>query len=266
MLLSTKNQFQQLITTNEDFVFTGSYKDLTLKSVYQPIFDADDQAVGIEALVRINHASDGIIRPDQFFNSPDFSLEDKINVERLSRVIHIRNFAHSQYSQLNLFLNVLPSAGEFFALEDIRTSLLCKRLFSLGLVPKQLIMEVVEHDTRDEECLKHAMAKLSKCGFQIAIDDFGIQASNHERVERIKPDIIKIDRSLMLSYMQDDKLPLLKGLELAKRINAKVVVEGIETAQQLQAMKQLEIDYYQGYFLAMPQPIHLVNIESNNAI
>lgn len=262
MLLSTQTQFQSRVHCNDNLEHTAHYKHFHLRSVYQAIFDRDLQVIGVEALVRITDENKQCIRPDMFFDSPKIDLEDKINVERLSRVIHIRNFANSIHRDKQLFLNVLPSAGEFFALEDIRVDLLSRRIKELDLSANQIVMEVVEQDANDERCLKNAMKRLSDVGFQIAIDDFGMQASNHQRVEEIKPNILKIDRSLLLAYMGGNLEPLLNGLDLAKRVDAKVVVEGIETAEQLEAMKLLNIDFYQGYYLAMPQCLEMVNLHT----
>jgi len=265
MILSTKQQFVDCLSMNEDSQYIGTYKSLTLYSVYQPIFDADDNIIGVEALVRIEDSVKGTIRPDQFFQSHQIDFDDKINVERLSRVIHIRNFARSQYRHLNLFLNVLPSAGEYFALENIDSSLLSQRLKALNIENSQLVMEVVELDASNEDHLKLAMKKLSECDFNIAVDDFGVNASNRQRVERLKPDIVKLDRSLLISYMTGDQFPLLSAVKLAKNLSAKVVVEGIETQQHLDAMRSLDIDFFQGYFLALPEPLPAIyDDETNN--
>lgn len=255
MLLSTQQQFQACISTCEDGQFIAHYKSFTLRSVYQPIFNSSSQVIGVEALVRITRDNKNQIRPDLFFHSDTYLMEDKINVERLSRVIHIRNFAQSQYKHLRLFLNLLPSVGEYFAVQDMKTSLLHQRLNDLDISTSQLVMEVVELDACNETSLKYAMKNLEKNGFNIAIDDYGTRASTKERVTTIKPSIIKIDRSLMLSYMLGNQEPLLNAIQLAKDIHSKVVVEGIESQEQLDAMLLLNIDMFQGYFLAMPEPI-----------
>ena len=263
MILSNQHQFQECVSYSEEKQFVAAYKGLKLRSVYQPIFDRKNHTIGVEALVRINDEQQ-TIRPDLFFHSNDISLEDKINVERLSRVIHIRNFSNSKYRDLNLFLNVLPSEGELFALEDTRVKQLSNHLKVLDLAPNQVVMEVVELESSNNQYLKCAMAKLAAKGYKIAIDDYGMEASNRERVELLKPSIIKIDRSLLIDYMQGVTEPMLSGIELARKIKAKVVVEGIETREQYDAMRALHVDLYQGYFLAMPQPLEAVKCETSS--
>ncbi|MFM2586849.1 EAL domain-containing protein [Vibrio sp. TBV020] len=264
MILSTQQQFVDCLSMNDKLQYIGQYKELTLNSVFQPIFNAANNVIGVEALVRIKHTQQGCIRPDIFFHSDETPLDDKINVERLSRVIHIRNFARSKYRHLKLFLNVLPSAGEYLALENIDSSLLAKRLRSLNINNDQIVMEVVELDADNEQSLVDAMKKLNESNFNIAVDDFGVDASNRERVEKLKPSILKIDRSLMLSYMDGDKFPLLSGLQLAKKLGSKVVVEGIETKEQLAAMRSLNVEMYQGYYLALPEALEAVYCDESN--
>ncbi|MEF1288811.1 EAL domain-containing protein [Vibrio sp. M260118] len=258
MILSTKQQFVDCLSLDENSRYIAKYNDLTLTSVFQAIYDGADQVIGVEALVRIHHDQFGPIRPDRFFHRHDFTQEDKLNVERLSRVIHIRNFCRSEYRHLLIFLNVLPSAGETFALGNINSMLLSQRLKALNIDNSQVVMEVVEFDANNEDRLTKAIQNLAECEFKIAVDDFGMNASTSERVMRLQPNIIKLDRSLLLSYMKGSHEPLKIGLELAKKIGAQVVVEGIETGQQLSTMRALGVDFYQGYYLGLPQPLNTV--------
>ncbi|ARP40426.1 EAL domain-containing protein [Vibrio syngnathi] len=237
--------------------FIAKYQDLTLTSVYQPIFDSTMVQIGVEALVRISNTNGDTVRPDHFFHSDETSYTDKINVERLSRAIHVRNFAQSTVRHLNLFLNVLPNVGELFASEKVKDTLLAKRLQELNLSCEQIVMELVELNVESEERLKNAAHSLADNGFQIAVDDFGAQASTEQRVRYITPHIIKIDRSVMLDFENGDTGKMELVLSLANQIGAKTVIEGIETEQQLAAMQNLGFDMYQGYHLAMPKPIAL---------
>ena len=257
MILTDRNEFVKCISVDDQMQFIAKYQDLTLRSVYQPIFNANMQQVGVEALVRITNDDDQVIRPDHYLHSDKTSIEDKINVERLSRVIHIRNFAQSTSRHLQLFLNVLPNVGELFAHSNVSDSLLAKRLVELNLSPEQIVMELVELSADSEERLKAAACSLAENGFKVAVDDYGTQASNEGRVRHITPHIIKVDRSLMLEFEQGNAQPIEDVIALAKSINAQTVIEGIETEAQLELMRTMGFDLYQGYFLAMPAPIEL---------
>ncbi|MEZ9564483.1 EAL domain-containing protein [Vibrio artabrorum] len=257
MILSDRSEFSNCISMDSDRQFIAHYQNLTLKSVYQPIFDHSTTQVGVEALVRISNRQGEVVRPDQFFHSDETSYTDKVNVERLSRAIHIRNFAQSTVRHLDLFLNVLPNVGELFATKNVSDGLLAKRLLELNLSCQQIVMELVELNAISEERLKKAATSLAKNGFQIAVDDFGTQASTEHRVRYINPNIIKIDRSVMLNFENGEHLEMEKALKLANQIGAKTVIEGIETPEQLAAMQSLGFDMYQGYLLAMPKPVDL---------
>ena len=214
MVLTDKQQFLDCIHYDEGGEYYARYNGLTLRSVFQPIFDKQHQVVGAEALVRIFTQHHTQIRPDLFFHSETFADDDKLNVERLSRAIHIRNIPHHR-----------------------------------------VVMELVEIESGDEGMLQMATEKLVANGFQIAIDDFGCKASTPERVAMLRPNIIKLDRQLLLDFMAGDCCGLLAGVQLAQKTGAHTVVEGIETAEQLAAMQKLDINMYQGYYLALPEGI-----------
>jgi EAL domain-containing protein (putative c-di-GMP-specific phosphodiesterase class I) len=133
--------------------------------------------------------------------------------------------------------------------------LLNQSIVEAGLRRKQIVMELVELDASDENFLYKATKELSDNGYMLAIDDYGIDASTIERVRCVKPNIIKIDRSLLLRYENGDFSCLMEALSLARDVNSKTVIEGIETEHQLNLMKKLGFDMYQGYLLAMPQTL-----------
>lgn len=253
MNLTTKKQFEACLSLSSENHYLASYNGLHFNSVFQPIFDTSLEIVGVEALVRIKDRWGNPIRPDLYFNSDEIDIDEKIDVERLTRVIHIRNFSVSQYRKKKLFLNVLPAAGEFFADDSETSRLLARRLQELRIDPEQIVMELVEIESQNTKLLNHGLTKLKDDGFKVAIDDFGARASTEERVRLINPSILKLDRGLLLDYMNGDKAALLHGISLAKEVGAQTVVEGIETKEQLDAMLELPIDMFQGYFLAMPE-------------
>lgn len=249
------SQLLSCILKQVDGQYIAQYKQLTLRSVFQPIYQKDLSIIGLEALVRISNQDGIMIRPDQFFQSTTISTEDQINVERLSRLIHISNFGQSKFRNKKLFLNVLPKAAEMLAKDISYSNLLKQSIIEADLCREQIVMELVELDASDENFLYKATKELSDNGYLLAIDDYGIDASTIERVRCVKPNIIKIDRSLLLRYENGDFSCLMEALSLAKDIRSKTVIEGIETEHQLNLMKKLGFDMYQGYLLAMPQTL-----------
>ncbi|CAH0529539.1 EAL domain-containing protein [Vibrio hippocampi] len=255
MLLNDKQDFSRRIRIDEDGCYVGDYNDLTLKSVFQPLFSAQNKILGLEALVRLIDKDGVFVPPDRFFQDESISLADKLNVDRLSRVIHIRNFHMSEYRNRLLFLNFLPISSERLAAEGIENSLLMSRLKALQIDSTRIVVELVELTAFSPRTLARAARHLIESKFLVAIDDYGCKESNAERVAEVKPNIIKIDRQLLLDYMNGDQTSLLEGIKLARASDAKIVIEGIETAEQLSAMKQLDIDFFQGYYLARPEAL-----------
>ncbi|SBO08234.1 putative membrane protein YjcC [Vibrio mediterranei] len=252
MLLTDKHQFSQRIRLDRSGCCIATYKHLTLKSVFQPIFNIRNEIIGMEALVRLFDQNDEPIPPNLFFQNDEISLADQLNVDRLSRAIHLRNFSMSLYNNRLIFLNFLPISSERLAAEGLKSSLLMSRLKALQIDNKRVVVELVELTAFSARTLASAAHQLSNEDFLIAIDDFGCKESSPERVKQVKPNILKLDRQLLIEYMDGNQRPLLTGLKLARQSGAKTVIEGVETAEQLVAMKALKIDFYQGYHLAMP--------------
>jgi len=243
---------QESISHHCEDGFIATYKHLTLRSAFQPIFSRTQDLVGVEALVRIQNNQKTVINPDNFFQSCFVAEEDKSNVERLSRAIHIHNYSISPYKNLKLFLNVLPNASHLVEKTPSANCTFSARLKELNINKKSIVLEIMEVEYENNTLLFTSTEQLSRKGFSIAVDDFGSRASNIERVNLVSPDIIKLDRSLLLAYMENNKEPLLQSIELAKEKKAMTVIEGIENAEQYHAMKNLDIDMHQGFFLGEP--------------
>ncbi|KAB2824580.1 EAL domain-containing protein [Aliivibrio finisterrensis] len=260
MILATPNEFEPyLFIDSKSGSYYSKYDNFILQSVFQPIVDIQNKVIGYEALLRIFDHKMTSIRPDLFFKSKTHSLEDILNIERLSRIIHIRNFSTFASDDCQLFLNVLPESAIHFhqhKLKNINISLLEVRIKQLGLTPQQVTLELLEFYYHDEEGLATAIQGIKEHGFNVAIDDFGCEASSKKRVSSLNPHIIKIDRKLLLQYDKGLTQPLLSAIALAKKENAKVVIEGIETPSQYEKMKALGIDYFQGFLIGKPLALH----------
>ncbi|MFC5081109.1 putative membrane protein YjcC [Vibrio thalassae] len=198
----------------------------------------------MEALVRLFDQHGQPVPPHLFFQNDDVSLIDQLNVDRLSRAIHLRNFSMSSYKNRLIFLNFLPISCERLAAEGLKASLLLSRLKALQIDKKRVVVELVELTAFSARTLACAARQLGEEDFLIAIDDFGCKESSPERVEQVKPNILKLDRQLLFDYMEGNQSALLTAIKLAQHSGAKTVIEGVETKEQLAAMKQLNIDFF----------------------
>ncbi|WGY45081.1 EAL domain-containing protein [Vibrio sp. ABG19] len=255
MISPSDAPLKQYLSYCEDGHYIAHYRHITLQSVFQPIVTRHNLVIGVEALLRIYLPDGSALRPDLFFHSERVSLADKLNIEYLSRMLHLHNFAISSHRSGKLFLNTLPLSGSSIQQQQHHKDLTHK-VKGLGLSPSQIVMEFIEVDSDNEQRLQTTAQWLSNLGYQIAIDDFGCNASTAERVELLNPDIIKLDRQLLVDYMAGIQSPLLSAVQTARNHHAIVIAEGIETEQQFQAMTALALCGYQGYYLGLPEAIN----------
>lgn len=259
-----RRELESRIKQDKNGHYFAKYNGLLLKSVFQPILKNDTDIIGYEALLRITANDGSSIRTDLFFKSINYSFDCKIFVERLSRAIHIRNFALSSKRNARLFLNTIPRSNEYFLNNSRNTKLLMQRLSELELKPSQIVIELVELGSYNEKRLLQSIDHLKDLGFVIAIDDYGVECSNIDRVNLVKPNIIKLDRSLLEEFTCGNQQALHEAIDLGTSINAQTLVEGIETEQQFKSISDLNVGMYQGFHFATPFRLD-VDAHNNNA-
>lgn len=238
----------------QDQRVVARYHDLVLGSVYQPILASDgQQIVGYEALLRAVDPAGAPVAPEAVFRLPR-SGEEATYLDRLCRVLHVLNLVRQPGQGLAgyLFLNVTPRHLLQLAGEHGRAFEAVIRFF--GISPDKVVLEVLESDIDDLQTLKGALANYRARGYRIAIDDFGRNHSNFDRLWLLEPDIVKFDRSLLLQAERDGRirrvLPLL--VEIVHELDAKALLEGIENPAQLQIARDAGVDWIQGYHLGRP--------------
>ncbi len=207
---------------------------------YQPIVDLQTGKIfAYEALLRSK---------DPRFAGPPHVIAEaikKLVCGELGRMI--RTEAVQACPDHNLFLNVHPA--EFDEGWMVRPD---DPIFQHE---HQVFLEITEsvpmsHAAHCLGILKEVRGK----GVRIAVDDLGAGYSNLRSIADLAPDIVKLDRSLIVSLDQDASLFRLTRavIQLCTEMDARVVVEGIETAGELQAAKDAGAHYAQGYYLARP--------------
>jgi hypothetical protein len=126
----------------------------------------------------------------------------------------------------------------------------------LQLTPQRIVLEVLETPNGNLERLIEGIASFRRQGFLIALDDFGAGHSNIDRVWRLQPDIIKLDRSVIAQAAREPRVArmLPRLVSLLHETGALVLVEGVET--QFEALLSMECgaDFVQGFYLGRPAP------------
>ncbi|TGL81425.1 EAL domain-containing protein [Leptospira yasudae] len=131
------------------------------------------------------------------------------------------------------------------------------RLQHYGIAPERLILEILETDRWNGDANSNrSLHRLKEAGCKIAIDDFGIEQSNFERLMAIQPDFIKIDGKFIKGIHQNPTSYLLVAgiTEMAHRIGIQVVAEFVCGKEEFDVVRSLNIEYSQGYHLMAPAP------------
>ncbi len=218
---------------------------------FQPIYCVRRKAcLGFEALARVWDEHGAMVAPEEFFAR---ALDgDRVLLDWACRALHLRNYATVDPGDRTLFINIHPEA----AVRDARrTRDLAELVRYYGLSPKRVCVEILEAPCSSEKLLREAVEGYRDLGASIAMDDFGVGCSNFDRLVSLRPDIVKIDRSVLADAAGKDKarrmLPLM--IELLHEFQARVAVEGIETTAAALLAIEAKADYLQGFLFAAPQ-------------
>jgi len=212
-----------------------------VKFVFQPIYSKSDEIIGYEALMRPNGC-----------NILDFIDEMKKN-NKLHELEILTFFgATNAYKQRGydtlLSINSFPT--EVFTKEELIEYTLC-----FEMPREKVIVELLEYG--DEKALSwfSKSAQIDKnTGVEVALDDFGTGLNDEQAVEFYKPQMIKLDRSLVTDIDKDEsRQTYIKKLitDMHQRMIV-VLAEGIETKEELDVLKNLGADFFQGYYLGRP--------------
>jgi len=222
---------------------------------FQPIFSVRRRVlVGLEALSRGIDLRGGLIPPALLFKAAQAEGRAEA-VEAACRESAVRTFAglRERLDDVLLFLNLDVAAG---ANPNTTAAELQALVYGAGLQPGQVAVEFLEARFDDPSMLAELAVTLRRVGFLMALDDVGAGHSNLDRIPLFRPDVIKIDRTLVTGVDADFyKQETMKSLvSLSRRIGALVVAEGIETEPEAVTALELGCDLLQGYFLGRPQP------------
>jgi EAL domain-containing protein (putative c-di-GMP-specific phosphodiesterase class I) len=237
----------------------GHFGGLRLYSAFQPLVRASDgQTSAHEALLRARNAFGVSVSPAVAFAVPNTPTAI-VYFDRLCRMVHAVNFVHLGDRQGHLFLNVdfrhvlsIEAGDHGSAFENL--------LRHCGLSSAQIVIEVIESRIDDLDLLEEAIVAYRKRGFRVAIDDFGAQQSNFDRLWRLSPDIVKIDRSLVVEASRNPRARrvLPKIIDIIHELGASVVCEGIETPLQDALARDSGADLLQGFLYGRPLPTTLM--------
>lgn len=221
---------------------------------FQPIISLKEKrVVGIEALSRgIKPVCGSIIPPSVMFESAKQN-NCLVELDRLCRKKALQNFREfAQNEDLILFVNLDASILDMIEING--KSWTKSFADEAGIDCSMIAIEIVESRVEKNENLVHFVKKHKDYGFFVTLDDFGAYHSNLDRIVKSKPNIIKIDRSLVANMNNDyyQQSIVRSIIELARKIGSLTLAEGLETEEDVVKCYELGVDLFQGFYFSQP--------------
>jgi diguanylate cyclase (GGDEF)-like protein len=212
------------------------------------------RVTGLEALLRWQHPSRGMLAPSDFLQlAEDSGLMLEIGQYVLAHSLHQLLIWREHLPDLTISVNV--SARQ---LEDMSfVTLLAGQLSATGVDPRAVCVDITERATsRNPDISVRAVQALKALGVRIAIDDFGTGSSSLSDLKQLAIDSIKIHESLVGGLGRDPgEAPLVRAvIDLGHALGVEVVAEGVENDAQLDQLRALGCDAAHGFLLGRPVP------------
>lgn len=210
-----------------------------IRLLYQPIVRASTgKLVGFEALARWHDKELGEIRPDIFIGkAAEINMSHLLNRRIIARAL--RECAARLQQDATIYVSINLDIAAF--LDPALIEFLLSEARRNGVAANQIALELLEGATTDIGRIRTGVAAVRALGVQVFIDDFGTGYSGLAYLGRLDVDKIKIDRIFTQSAGTESAASMILAtiFELAEGIGTGVVFEGVETAQQLQAILEL---------------------------
>ncbi|MBF0271537.1 MAG: EAL domain-containing protein [Magnetococcales bacterium] len=231
-----------------DGVFQADFHSWRVGTFFQRVYSTTHQrGVGFEAFCRAIEP-DGMTRSASSIFSSISDPEDVIQMDRMRMLLHFKNFMASEIEDRWLITNLHPRV--MLGVKDPDVKFLAEVLEHTGFPPHQLVIALREHAGNFETVLTRTMAQLKELGCLVLFDDFRAESANLDRLWRLSPDIVKLDRSLIDNALRSGraKRMLFKLVSLIHASGGLVLMEKIETEQEAFLVMRLEADFVQGRY------------------
>ncbi|RUW58472.1 EAL domain-containing protein [Mesorhizobium sp. M7A.F.Ca.US.008.03.1.1] len=243
------------IIRQDDGTSTGVWGIYTLQSAFQPIFAFNEGKLSVVAF-------EGLIRPFRdgepqspmnFFST--CPAADRLHIEALTRTLHLLNAGACLPREASIFVNFDPSVFTERTVADAALRDMRLVLHEAGIDPRRVVCEVTEQRSASQETLHSFVAALRANGFRIAVDDYGADDSDINRIKELKPDIVKFDAYWITQLMESGAgfallTTMVKSFE---EQGIRTVFEGIEEGWQLELAEKSGASMVQGFVLARPE-------------
>lgn len=255
-ILFYQTQFKELLYSRKfiEESMQTAIAERQFRMYLQPKYSiAKNKIVGAEALVRWVHPERGMIYPNEFIPV----LEENGSIRQVDYFIwaeaadFIRRCGEIGISDCPVSVNV----SRIHLQDDVCRQILEDTIAGSGIRKELLELEITE-TVNDQQISKKAY-ELKKDGFRLLMDDFGSGYSSLNILLETPFDVIKLDKKFIENMMVSNKgkLILEQVVTMAKRLELGLLAEGVETAEQVEALRKIGCDLVQGYYYAKPMPV-----------
>lgn len=237
---------------NLDKEMRNALKNNNYKLFYQPkVCIETSKIIGAEALIRWIHPEKGFIAPSEFIplaEENDFILKlgDWIINEALNQHLDWKS------KGIDIAISINISAKQFLK-KDFAENLI-KKIEEKSIIPNKIILEITEYILIDNSNKVYSsLKKLHDFGIKISLDDFGTGYSSLSYLRKYPIDYLKIDKSFVdETYSKNGKIFIETIVKMGQMLNMKIVAEGVENSNQVEYLKSISCDLYQGYYFSKP--------------
>ena len=224
--------------------------------VFQPIIDVKTMKLwGVEGLTRIDNSAYRDI--SEFLDICKSIGKDEEASSMFGRNV-LKTYAERYgESELKLFVNVIIAEYNNEIFEKQRAKEFSEYMMKFGISTDRVVLEASERNSHESILFQSVFREYKEAGFNVAVDDFGSGYANEQLIIKLKPDIVKLDRSLIKNINNDEYLQILTSniIRALKMLDIKIVAEGIETKEEFEFLKSLNVEYMQGFYIQRPVPI-----------
>lgn len=248
---------------NQEFLkseeFKGLIQNQKITTVFQPIMSlTENETLGFEILNR-PEPTGYFPTTDKFYDYAGqshtvFMVEAFLRELSLARYSEQAKHTQDHKDQL-VFLNIQPQVLADSAYRSGKTLELLKKF---NLSPTQIVLELTEKESvHDYNGFEKIIENYRQQGFRVAVDDAGTGYNSLKTLVYLKPEFIKIDKSLIRNIHSNREQQHLVELllEFAAQSKTNVIAEGIETLSELRFLQRLGVSYGQGYALGKPNKV-----------
>ncbi len=225
------------------------------KVYVQPIFDvATGKCIGGEALIRWDSENLGFLNPGDFIPlAENLGLINVIGDYFLELACRI----NKSWSDMGVDAHLNVNLSIVQLMQNSIVDNIKKIIEKTGVKPENIVLEVTESlAINDMKRMMKILSELKNIGVNIALDDFGTGYSSLSYIRQMSFDIIKVDKTFVDDIVDDDYSKTFVKLitELSEQLNVKVCIEGVETEEQLNTLKKMNVSMIQGFFYGKPMP------------